>query len=119
MKRTSYLVLVASVFFYLLSTSFLSAQMDKESCQEILSSFSLKTFNTIIIYPNSSPTNADSFSGIIYLKPRAVNIYFKDSYLVLKDEKRDKTIYLPYNRVKFIHTSKVKRKTYLSIYLID
>ncbi|WP_338765470.1 hypothetical protein WAF17_01725 [Bernardetia sp. ABR2-2B] len=92
------------ILFFLLSFSSVFAQLDKNSCEEILGSLELKEFRQISIVTHILTTDSSVQKPAVCLVSPFLEFVFKQNYFVIENKRNKTTIYLPYNRVKFITT---------------
>ena len=100
------------------------AQLDKEACKEILSNLDMKEFEGISIITHVLTTDSLVQKPSIYIFSPLL-IVFKETYLTIRsdNEKNKRTMYLPYNKIKFISTYNWRRVfssgNTIEIYLIE
>lgn len=114
---------MCSLFLTFFSTSSF-AQLNKEACQEILGSLEVKDFEGLSIITHVLTTDSLVQKPSIYI-PSPLLIVFKEHYISIEsdNEKNQRSLYLPYNRIKFITTYNWKRffssGNTIEIYLMD
>ena len=96
-------------FIYSLFLTFFSissfAQLDKNACEEILGNLEIKDFKGISVITHVLTTDSLVQKPSIYIFSPLL-IIFKENYISIQSEnnKNQRTLYLPYNRIKFIST---------------
>ncbi len=103
------IVKLFSVFFILFIVSNLCstsvfAQLDKAACQEILESLDVKEFRQISIITHILTTDSSVQKPAVCLVSPLLDFVFKESYVIIENNRNKTTLYLPYNRIKFITT---------------
>ncbi|WP_338791443.1 hypothetical protein [Bernardetia sp. MNP-M8] len=117
----SFFIFISIYFFSSISTF---AQLDKNSCQEILGGLKTKDFEGLSLITHILTTDSLVQKPSIYVSAPLL-LVFKENYLIIEgnSEKNQRSVYLPYNRIKFITTYNWKRifssgKT-IEIHLMD
>lgn len=111
--------------FFICFLSFFSsfAQLDKSSCEEILGSLEIKEFRQISIITHVLTTDSSVQKPAICLLSPLLDFIFKESYVIIENKRNKTTLYLPYNRIKFITTSEptgiFSNGLTIEIYLIE
>jgi hypothetical protein len=101
--KFAYSFFICSLFLTFFST-FGFAQLNKEACQEILGSLEVKEFRQISIITHILTTDSSVQKPAICLLSPLLEFVFKESYVIIENKRHKTTLYLPYNRIKFITT---------------
>ncbi|WP_375560095.1 hypothetical protein ACE193_20615 [Bernardetia sp. OM2101] len=80
------------------------AQLDKNSCEEILGSLEISDFRQISIITHILTTDSSVQKPAVCLLSPFLGFIFKESYVIIENKRNKTTLYLPYNRIKFITT---------------
>lgn len=105
MKIVKSIFVFFSYFFLLLFCSISSfAQLDKNSCEEILGNLEISDFRQISIVTHILTTDSSVQKPAVCLLSPFLDFVFKESYVIIENKRNKTTLYLPYNRIKFIAT---------------
>lgn len=94
----------ASFIIFIFCSTSVFAQLDKASCEEILGGLEIKEFRQISIITHILTTDSSVQKPAVCLLSPLLDFVFKESYLIIENKRNKTTLYLPYNRIKFITT---------------
>ncbi len=97
----SFFIFISIYFFSSISTF---AQLDKNSCEEILGSLDINDFRQISIVTHILTTDSSVQKPAICLISPFLEFVFKESYIIIANKRNNTTLYLPYNRIKLVTT---------------
>ncbi len=124
-KLNSCFLIYFLILFFVSNSCF--AQLDKASCQEIIGNLKIKDFDGISLITHVLTTDSDVERPCIYVFSPLL-LVFKENYLTIegnatRNQRNLRTIYVPYNKIKFISTYTVNgvfvNQNTIEIYLIE
>lgn len=106
-------IIIGTLFTLITSLSF--SQMDKSTCETIIKSIDLASFQKVKVYINS---NGESVSSSYFnLETSNLFISFEEKHLYIKDSD-GVNLYIPYNTIKLIKTEPKKGSELSSVMIL-
>ena len=132
MKNRFLVLLVFVSLFFIPQFSF--AQLDKESCKEILAGLNTGGFDEVVIMPRRMPlntvnsrlndnSNVNLNTYTIRLDDKAAPFELNENYVLIKGRNSGTTFYIAYDNIRFIGTDVTQgilnRQREIQIFLLD